>query len=307
MRQKKLLFLSHFAITVALSLSAHAGVGVTSQTDGEPLGKPPTDAERILRVGVDIQVDELITTRQDDRAHIVFVDGTSLTVGPNAKLKIDRFVYDPNAKTGELAISMASGVLRVVGGRISKTAAIKVNTPSAVIGIRGGIAILDVGSQQTKAQFLFGTSMDVSSNGLSQTASRAGSEVVTRFGGPPGAPGMIALGGVASAFNSLEGRNGGRGGRGDTAPDERARQSGFSDRNSGQGILAPSQAITPAAIGSSASQALSNSNIQNAKTIPVTAQITSPPPVSMPSIPQPEPWCRDGSFREMRERRERHR
>jgi hypothetical protein len=51
--------------------------------------------------------------------------------------KIDKLVYDPNTKTGELAISMVSGLLRVVGGRISKAGAIKLSTPLAVIGIRG--------------------------------------------------------------------------------------------------------------------------------------------------------------------------
>ena len=43
-----------------------------------------------------MQANELITTRANDRAHLMFLDGTSVTVGPNAQLTIDRFVYDPN-------------------------------------------------------------------------------------------------------------------------------------------------------------------------------------------------------------------
>src|SRR5207247_3847042 len=88
---------------------AAAGVGVTSATDGDPLGKPPQEAERVLRIGIDVQANELITTNANDRAHLVFLDGTSLTVGPNARVTIDKFVFDPNTKTGELALTASAG------------------------------------------------------------------------------------------------------------------------------------------------------------------------------------------------------
>src|SRR6185503_2600093 len=87
------------AFALAGSGAAFAKVGVTSATDGDPLGKPPTEAERVLRVGVDVQANEVITTKANDRAHLMFLDGTSLTVGPDASLVIDKFVYDPNSKT----------------------------------------------------------------------------------------------------------------------------------------------------------------------------------------------------------------
>jgi hypothetical protein len=58
--------------TTALALVASpawAKIGVTSATDGDPLGKPPTENERILRIGIDVQADEMITTKANDRAH----------------------------------------------------------------------------------------------------------------------------------------------------------------------------------------------------------------------------------------------
>jgi hypothetical protein len=116
-------------------------VGVTSATDGDPLGKPPTENERVLRIGIDVQANEIVTTHANDRAHLVFLDGTSLTVGPNARLTIDKFVYDPNSKTGDLAITATQGVFRLVGGKISKNNPIIINTPASTIGIRGGITM----------------------------------------------------------------------------------------------------------------------------------------------------------------------
>ena len=93
----------------------------------------------------------MITTGANDRAHLVFLDGTSLTVGPNARLTIDKFVFDPNTKKGDLAINASKGVFRLVGGKISKTNAITVTTPSSTIGIRGGITIFAVTPSETIA------------------------------------------------------------------------------------------------------------------------------------------------------------
>src|SRR6266481_1586377 len=153
------------ALALAGPVAAQGNVGVTSATDGGPLGKPPAENERILRIGIDVQANEVVTTHGDDRAHLVFLDGSSLTVGPNARLTIDKFVYDPNTKTGELAITASQGVLRLVGGKISKTNAITINTPSGTIGIRGGIGIFGIGGGKTTAAFLFGNSMTVTGQG----------------------------------------------------------------------------------------------------------------------------------------------
>jgi hypothetical protein len=225
---------------------ASARVGVTSATDGDPLGKPPSEAERILRIGVDVQANELITTAANDRAHLVFLDGSSLTVGPNAQLVIDKFVFDPNSKTGELAINASRGVLRLVGGKISKSAPIVITTPSSTIGIRGGITLLDVKAAQTGSVFIFGRSMTVTASGITENVTRQGSQVITNLGQPPGAPTLLTQGALAAQLSQLEGRSGssgsgsssGTGGGGAAgnrgAVDLAAQSSGFTNSNSSQ-------------------------------------------------------------------------
>lgn len=211
---------------------AVAKVGVTSATDGDPLGKPPSENERVLRIGVDVQANELVTTSATDRAHLVFLDGSSLTVGPNAQLTIDRFVYDPATKTGDLAISASKGVLRLVGGKISKTRPITITTPSSTIGIRGGITFLDVTSNETVSTFVFGVSMVVTGAGFTQTATRPGSQITTMLGGRPGQPTIVAQGALSAQLRQLEGKSGP--GSTGSAPDQAAQASGFSNVNSAQ-------------------------------------------------------------------------
>jgi len=216
-----------------LPTMAQAKVGVTSATDGDPRGKPPAEAERVLRVGVDVQANELITTTANDRAHLMFLDGTSLSVGPNAQLTIDKFVYDPTTKTGDLAINASKGVFRLVGGKISKTNAITVTTPSSTIGIRGGISLFNVEQRSTTSVFVFGISMSVGAGGRLEIVTRPGFQVVTLFGGLPGRPGAVPPGALTAALGQLEGgRSGGQQGGG---ADQSAQNSGFSNANSGQG------------------------------------------------------------------------
>ena len=134
-------------VLIAIAMTngaAWARVGVTSVVGGEPHGKPPSEAERVLHIGNDMSANEVITTRSGDRAHIVFLDGSTLTVGPDSVITLDKFVYDPEKKTGEMALNASRGVFRFVGGAISKNSEVVVKTPSATMGIRGGIATFSV-------------------------------------------------------------------------------------------------------------------------------------------------------------------
>ncbi|MGQ3301431.1 FecR family protein [Reyranella sp.] len=218
--------------TSLLPVTATAKVGVTSAAEGDPRGRPPSEAERVLRVGVDVQANEVITTDANDRAHLMFLDGTSLSVGPNAQLTIDKFVYDPATKTGDLAINASKGVFRLVGGKISKTNAISVTTPSSTIGIRGGISIFNVDQKETTSIFVFGISMTVGAGGKLEIVTRPGFQVTTLFGTLPGLAVAVPPGAMSGFLAKLEGS---KGGGQSSGADQAAQNSGFSNANSGQG------------------------------------------------------------------------
>ena len=264
---------------------AAAGVGVTSATDGDPLGKPPQEAERVLRIGIDVQANELVTTSANDRAHLVFIDGSSLTVGPNAQLTIDKFVFDPATKTGELAINASKGVLRLVGGKISKGNPITITTPSSTIGIRGGITILDVKARQTESTFVFGKDMTVKAGGQTQVATRPGSMIVTDLGRPPGMPTLLAQGALNAQLAALEGRRTpqGSGGGGRNA-DQAAQSSGFSSVNSGQSVVPDSFGSGNRNFNDTIVTALSNANQRVTTT--TAAQDVRPQPQPQPQLQQ---------------------
>ena len=171
---------------------AWARIGIASAVEGAPVGKPPEATERVLRVGVDVAANERITTTADDRAHLVFEDGTSLTVAPNSVVVIDKYIFDPDRARGEMAVSVTKGALRFVGGKISKSSEVTIKTPSASMGIRGGIVTVAVSpTGATTANLLFGTSLSVTSQGVTRTTTQSGMQINVNQGAPPTIPATI--------------------------------------------------------------------------------------------------------------------
>ena len=119
-------------------------VGVTAASNISAVGQPPVSPARDLETGLEVFFSENIKTDFDGRAQLLFLDGTTLTIGAGSEMVIDEYIYDPASGTGEMAVSLSKGVFRLVGGKISKKKAIKFSTPAATIAVRGGIATFAV-------------------------------------------------------------------------------------------------------------------------------------------------------------------
>ena len=63
----------------------------------------------------------------------------SLTLGENATLVVDEFIYDPSRSRGQLLLRVVKGAFLYVGGRIEGEtgAKVQIRTPVAAIGLRG--------------------------------------------------------------------------------------------------------------------------------------------------------------------------
>jgi hypothetical protein len=201
----RLIRIVFFLAAFAALPGAAQTVGVASATSGAPRGTPPAQNERVLHVGIDVFASERVRTGPADRAHLVFRDGSALSVGANSELTIDRFVYDPNSQNGDLAFTVARGAFRFVGGAISKKNEVKVTAPSGNIGVRGGIATFAIGSDGSMTvTFLYGESLTVSNPGGSQKAIRFGSQIFVPFGGPPMAPIVLPPGSLQAYLAMFE-------------------------------------------------------------------------------------------------------
>lgn len=89
--------------------------------------------------GDDIFQGDVIETGGDASVGIVLADDSVFSLDKDARAVIDEMVYDPGAQTGNVGISLVSGVMSFVSGQIAKTDpdAMVLKTPVATIGIRG--------------------------------------------------------------------------------------------------------------------------------------------------------------------------
>jgi hypothetical protein len=84
---------------------------------------------------------ERIKTTPTGSVQLLFLDRSTLTIAPNSEIVIDDFVYNPGNGNGHMAVSVAKGAMRFVGGQLSHAGEATVNAGNASIGIRGGAGI----------------------------------------------------------------------------------------------------------------------------------------------------------------------
>jgi len=168
-------------------------VGVKQRGEPGRHWTPPGGTARRLVIGQSVVFNERISTGPDGQTQLS-VSSTSRRCrsGPIPILTIDQFVYDPNAGTGKLAISVTRGVMRFVGGKLSKQEdAVTLRSPVTTIAIRGGVFLFDQQANgQAEIVFLFGKELSVTgSNGATQTLTRPGFGVtVAGPGASPSSP-----------------------------------------------------------------------------------------------------------------------
>lgn len=92
-----------------------------------------------LYVGASIQLNDKIETETDARLEILFVDGTKLTMGDNAKIMIDEYVFRPDQGIGRIFFNILKGSFRMITGNVAKLEKkeVAVQTPVAYVGVRG--------------------------------------------------------------------------------------------------------------------------------------------------------------------------
>ncbi|MGH7040106.1 MAG: FecR family protein, partial [Stellaceae bacterium] len=125
-------------IAAAGPAAAQQRVGINSAVNTQATGIPPNAPPRALIIGQPVIFNEHITTNPSGQTQILFVDESTMSIGPRSDLVIDRFVYNPATGTGAMTANLARGIFRYIGGKLSKVPnAVSMTTPAATIGIRG--------------------------------------------------------------------------------------------------------------------------------------------------------------------------
>lgn len=89
--------------------------------------------------GAPVHMNDALTTGADGHLQVKFRDDTVLTLSEDARVVIDRYVYDPDQGVGDVLLTTTQGAFRFATGRMNKLSKkdITVATPVAQIGVRG--------------------------------------------------------------------------------------------------------------------------------------------------------------------------
>jgi hypothetical protein len=82
---------------------------------------------------------DVIETGASGAIGLTFVDNTVFSTGPDSRLALQQFRFDSSNFSGEMLAEMQKGSLSVVTGDITRASpgAMKIKTPTAVLGVRG--------------------------------------------------------------------------------------------------------------------------------------------------------------------------
>ena len=139
------------SLAALLSTPAAAEIGrVKSSTGTANLerggGKLPAATGQELLAG------DWLETGKDGRISLTFVDNTRFAVGPDSRIALSKFEYNPTTQKGSFIAKVERGSIAVVTGRITKTrcddmpdqCGMQVETPDGTVDAHGTRFIITV-------------------------------------------------------------------------------------------------------------------------------------------------------------------
>jgi len=117
----------------AIGTNAAIRNSVQTKASSEPALHPAV-------VRAPVHIGDVVVSGDKSALQILLVDQSVFTVGANARMTIDKFVYDPNRGSSDIAASVAKGAFRFMSGpTLAGQGRNAISSPVATIGVRGTI------------------------------------------------------------------------------------------------------------------------------------------------------------------------
>ena len=183
--------------SICVAIVAAAFVAASARVEAAPkigvTAAVKNDVRRIvsgggqpLTVGTDLFTNERIRTGEASTAQILFLDKTSLSIGPRAELTLDRFVYNPSKGTGQVVLNAVQGAFRFVSGS-QNPRNYTIKTPVGNLGVRGTIVDLIVQGGQVIVILVEGA-LTMKINGLTYSLTVPGTAYIFSANGTAQGP-----------------------------------------------------------------------------------------------------------------------
>jgi hypothetical protein len=140
--------MKHWYLTVVSAL-----VLITSMTEayavGTEIGQIKTltgevyiirqDVQRPAQAGDLLHQADTVVTGAQSSVGITFIDNSRFSAGPNSRIALEQFRFDPTTHEGAFLTTMHRGTLAIISGHIANRTpdAMQVQTPTSILGVRG--------------------------------------------------------------------------------------------------------------------------------------------------------------------------
>lgn len=135
-------------LAMAVAMGGNTALAATGTALGvDPQAQADKDgAARVLTVGADIFIGDVVKTGPRGNVQIKFSDKTELVVGPNSTLLIEDYLLRDDQSPGKFAVNALAGTFRFATGESAKDRYL-ITTPTGTIGVRGTWFDFNVGEE----------------------------------------------------------------------------------------------------------------------------------------------------------------
>ena len=100
------------------------------------------------RPGDPIFASDILRTSVGGAVGVTLRDDTRISLGPDSEVRLDRYVYAPGEGGLGMVLKFVRGAAVYISGHIAKLApdSIRLETPAAIVGVRGTTLAIRVGS-----------------------------------------------------------------------------------------------------------------------------------------------------------------
>ena len=158
-----ILFSIGLVMATSSQAATYADIGDVENVSGSVMLESPAKTRKVAK-GDSLFEGETIITTEDGVLKALMSDGTSLSVTPNSKLKLTKFLVKADKPEGGLEIQR--GAFRLISGQINKVnnGTLSITTPIATLGIRGTDFYADAKSDELKVALIDNGVVDITTN-----------------------------------------------------------------------------------------------------------------------------------------------
>ena len=97
-----------------------------------------------LNIGDEVRKGDVVQTAANSSLGLVFIDGTVFGLSANARMVLNEMIYDPAGSSNSSLLSLVQGTIVFVAGETAKRGDMRVETPTATMGIRGTAVLAEI-------------------------------------------------------------------------------------------------------------------------------------------------------------------